>query len=163
MGNKEFTSWDSLFKYLEEQVEVNINKIGEEIKSVLRNNVRVLWYERPFTPQYYSRTYELIDSISLKRAKKTALGTYECEIYFDTDKINPYPSENGEWSKHQSITDDEDVSEFIPLWVEEGENSPLFSYEGVYPVRETKDFLEEDKYLKNRMKELLEDKGFICV
>jgi hypothetical protein len=77
MGNKEFTSWDSLFKYLEEQVEVNINKIGEEIKSVLRNNVRVLWYERPFTPQYYSRTYELIDSISLKRAKKTALGTYE--------------------------------------------------------------------------------------
>jgi hypothetical protein len=163
MGNKQFTTWDSLFKYLEEQVEVNIQKIGEEIKGVLRNNVRLLWYERDFTPQYYTRTYELIDSITCRKAKKTAIGTYEVEIYFDTDKINPYPSENGEWSKHESITDGSNVSQYIPQYIEEGQNSSIYSYEGVHPVRETVDWEKDDRYLKNRMKELLEDKGFICI
>lgn len=158
-----FTNLSDLFKYIEKEIPINLEKIGEEVKSVLRNNVRLLWYGRSFTPTHYTRTMEYIDSISLKKAKKVG-DSWQVEIYFDTDKINPYPAENGEWSKHESITNGEDMSAAIPYFIEFGNNpngkNPIYEYEGVRPVGETIDWIKEDNYLRNRMIELLEMKGY---
>lgn len=160
---KEFRTIEEALQYLEASIVLNLEKIGEEIKSVLRQHVWVLWYNRPYTPTHYTRTLELIDCLTVTKAKKIA-GGYEVMIYFDTDKINPYPPANpGEWTRHQSITDGQDVSEFIPLWIEEGQNSPLFSYSGVHPVQETIDWEKEDQYVFTRMKELLGRQGFKCL
>ena len=159
MAGKEFKSISAALAYLETHVVISLERIGEELKGVLRNNVRLLWYERDYTPTHYTRTYELIDSITVSKAKKVGNG-YEVMIYFDTDKINPYPASDGEWSKHQSITTGTDVSVYIPLWADQGQNSPLFSYEGVGFMKETIDWIKEDEYLKNRMIELLVMKGF---
>jgi hypothetical protein len=160
---KSFTNMDDLLKYLESNIPIDLEKIGEEIKGVLRFNVQQLWYNRPFTPTHYTRTFELIDSITCSKAKKVGNGEYQVQIYFDTDKINPYPSENGEWSKHESITTGTNIAPYLPLWIEEGQNSPLFSYDGVHPVETTIDWVIEDQYLKNRMIELLEKRGFKCM
>lgn len=150
-------------KHLESQMVLNLAKIGEEVKGWLRNNVHLLWYNRPFTPQNYDRTFELIECLSVRPVKKTGNGQYQVEIYFDTDKMNTYPAENGQWSKHESITTGTDVRLFIPLWIEEGQNSPLYSFDGVHPVETTISEVEQDHYIKNRMMELLRDKGYKCV
>lgn len=160
---KQFSNWTDLMKHLESQMVVNLEKIGEEIKSVLRHNVKTLWYDRPFTPTHYSRTFELIDSITCSKAKQIGNGAYQVQIYFDTDKINPYPASDGEWSKHESITTGTNVNVYIPIWANEGQDSPLFSYEGVHFVEATIDWEKEDKYLMNRMKELLEKQGWKCL
>jgi ABC-type molybdate transport system substrate-binding protein len=160
----EFKDLKSLNVYIEKTYLIQaLNKIGEEIKGWLRNNVRLLWYERSYTSTAYSRTYELIDSISVRQAKKMPDGYYQVEIYFDTDLMNTYPASDGEWSKHESITTGTDVRLMIPAFVEWGQNSPLFSYEGVHPVQTTYEEIRDDNYLVTRMKELLGNAGFKCV
>ena len=159
---KTFKTIDAALKYIELQIPINLEKIGEELRDVLRNNVRLLWYGRGYTPTHYTRTYELIDSLSVTKAKKVG-NAWEVMIYFDTDKIHPYPAENGEWSKHQSITNGQNVAEWIPYWTNFGQDSPLFSYDGVGFLEETLRWESDDKYVRNRMKELLEDKGFTCI
>lgn len=146
-------------KYVESNVVVDLEAIGEKIKNILRENVKKLWYERNYTPTHYTRTFELIDSITVSQARKINKG-YEVVIYFDPDKINPYPAENGEWSKHESITTGTNIAPYLPLWIEEGQNSPLFSYEGVHPVKTTKEYLRQNQYIIREMAKLLEAKGF---
>jgi hypothetical protein len=158
-----FNNPDSLMKHLESQMVNNLQKIGDEVKSWLRNNVRLLWYERDFTPQAYTRTMELIECISVRPVKKTGNGQYQVEIFFDTDKMNTYPASDGEWSKHESITTGTDVRLMIPSFIEWGQDSPLFSYAGVHPVEITISEIEQDKYIITRMRELLESKGYKCV
>lgn len=160
----EFKSLKELNDYIEKQYLVQfLEKIGNEIKGWLKNNVRLLWYERDFTPTHYTRTMELIECISVRPVKKNADGSYQTEVFFDTDKMHTYPASDGEWSKHESITSGTDVRLMIPAFVEFGENSPLFSYEGVHPVETTKEEIISDGYIINRMKELLESKGIKCI
>jgi hypothetical protein len=51
----------------------------------------------------------------------------------------------------------------IPYWTYYGQDSPLFSYEGVGFLEETIDWVKEENYLKMRMIELLGKKGFKCM
>ncbi|MDD4779013.1 MAG: hypothetical protein PHT02_00220 [Tissierellia bacterium] len=168
MSNKGFVNLDKIInkfmKQIEESVIVDLNKIGEEVKGVLRNNVRVLWYERNgmnWEPQDYERTYQLIDSITCKKVIKIG-NKYQVEIFFDTDKIQPmYGTDDKHWTRHMSVVNYSDVSEAIPLWIEEGNNnSRIYSYEGVHPVQETKEWIKNDNYIKERLKELLEMQGY---
>lgn len=160
----DFKNLKDLNNYIEKQYMVQfLNKIGDEIKGWLKNNVRLLWYERDFNPTHYTRTMELLECISVRQAKKMPDGFYQVEIYFDTDKMNNYPPENGEWSKHESITTGTDIRLMLPLWIEEGQNSPLFSYEGVRPVETTRSEIIDDNHIINRMRELLEYKGIKCL
>ena len=164
MASKVFSDFNSLIKHLENNILIDVQKIGEEVKTVLKNNVRVLWYERNgtgWTPQDYERSFQLINSITCKKAIKVG-NKYQVEIYFDTDKIQPmYGTDDKPWTRHMSITDFEDVSEAIPLWIEEGNNnSPIYSYEGVHPVQTTIDNLKSDNYIKERLRELLKTQGY---
>ena len=86
MANKTFKNWDELLKYCENNIVISLETIGEEVKKILRNNVQKLWYERNYEPTHYTRTYELIDSITVSKARKIDNG-YEVVVYFDTDKI----------------------------------------------------------------------------
>lgn len=160
---KTFDNLGALLKDIGENILTsNLEIIGEEIKQKLRDNVDKLWYST-FTPYQYERTFEYINSISVSKAKRIENG-YEVVIFFDTDKINPYPPPApGKWSKHQSITNAQDVSEMIPIWIEEGQNSPIYSYAGAEPVGVTKEQLEEEKFLQKRMMELLIAQGYKCL
>jgi len=155
----EFKDLNSLLKYIELNIPINLNKIGEEVKSILRENVEKLWYGRSYTPTQYARTMEYINSIQYSKAKKVGSG-YQVEIYFASDLILPHPSNNGEWGQHESVYG-EDVSAAIPYYIEYGNNSPLFNYEGVRPVGVTRDWLNDTDYIKKRMRELLSNYGYI--
>jgi len=155
-----FDNLSDLFAFLEENIPINLEIIGEEVKQILRDNVQQLWYGRPYTPTHYTRTMEYINSLQCSKVKKVG-NAYEVEVYFAIDLIFPHPAENREWSKHESIIDGEDVSAVIPYYIEYGNNSSLFKYEGVHPMEITTNWLEETNYLKNRMLELLKTHGFI--
>lgn len=53
---KYFKDLNSLFDYTEKSIPVTLEQVGEQIKQILRKNVKELWYDRPFTPNYYTRT-----------------------------------------------------------------------------------------------------------
>jgi hypothetical protein len=164
MASSIFSDFNSLMRHLENNILLDVQKVGEEVKGVLRNNVRVLWYERNgmnWSPQDYERSWQLINSITCKQAIKKG-NKYQVEIFFDTDKILPtYGTDDKPWTRHMSVVDYSDVSEAIPLWIEEGNNnSSIYSYEGVYPVKTTVDDLKDDNYIKERLKELLEMQGY---
>jgi hypothetical protein len=164
MASKVFSDYNALIKHLENNILSDIQKIGEEVKGILRNNVRVLWYERNgmnWSPQDYERSFQLIESITCRKAIKTG-NKYEVEIFFDTNKIIPmYGTDDKPWTRHMSVVDYTDVSEAIPLWIEEGNNnSSIYSYDGVHPVQTTKQDLKDDNYIKERLKELLEMQGY---
>lgn len=155
----EFKDMNSLLKYIELNLPINLEKIGEEVKNVLRENVENLWYGRNYTPTHYTRTMEYIDSIQCSKARKIG-GGYQIEIYFASDLILPHSPNGGEWGQHESVYG-EDVSSAIPYYIEYGNNSPLFSYDGVRPVGVTKDWLNDTDYVKKRMRELLSKYGYI--
>ncbi len=168
MANKTFKSISEALAYLETNVVFSLEQIGEEIKGVLRQHLMVDWYSA-FTPTRYERTYQLIDSLSVKKAVKVGKG-YQVEIFFDPDKITPIPaSQPGYFPAHMNITNGASsyngmsYGELLPYWVEEGQHSSIRPYEGVHMVQNTKDWVCEDHYLKNRMIELLEMKGFQCI
>lgn len=154
-------SFKQLEQVLLQKIALSVEEIGKQIKEMLRKNVQELWYERSYTPTHYTRTFELIDSITVTEAKRVPDG-YQVVIYFDTDKIHPYPpAKPREWPRHQSVTDGADVSFYIPWWVEFGQKSPLFSYEGVHAMEKTKEEVIDDEWIKQRIKEVLGVRGFI--
>jgi len=162
MASKVFSDFNSLMKHLENNILLDIQKIGEEVKNVLRNNVRVLFYERNgmnWTPENYTRTYELIDSITVSPVNKIG-NKYKLSVYFDDNKIHPYKV-SGEWSAHESVVTEENISKNLPFYMEYGNQSSLYSYEPDSPPVETtiKD-LKDDNYIKTRLKELLEMQGY---
>ena len=158
---KTFNTIEELMIYLQNQIPVSLEAIGEEVKKILRDNIQTLWYDRPYTPTHYTRTMEYINSILCSKATKIANGQYKVEIYFATDLIQPYISNNGEWNQHASIYD-EDVSAQIPYYIEEGNNSPIYLYKGVHPVKITKEWIEDTDFVRKRMVEFLGKYGFDC-
>jgi hypothetical protein len=162
MASKVFDNYNLLVKYLENNILLDMQKIGEEVKNVLRNNVRVLFYERNgmnWTPEDYTRTYELIDSLTVTPVKKIG-NKYEVSVYFDDSKINPYKVA-GEWSAHESVVTGADISQNLPFYMEYGNQSPLYSYKPTSPpVETTIQELKDDNYIKERLKELLEMQGY---
>jgi hypothetical protein len=162
MANQLFRDLNSLYKHLENSILLDVQKIGEEVKNVLRNNVRVLFYERNgmnWTPEDYTRTYELIDSISVSPIKKIG-NKYEVSVYFDDEKIHPYKVA-GEWSAHESVVTGENISQNLPFYMEYGNQSSLYSYSpDSPPVQTTIEDLKSDDYIKERLKELLKMQGY---
>lgn len=156
---RDFKDFKSLFAYIEATLPINLEIIGEEVKNILKDNIENLWYGRSYTPTSYTRTMEYLNSVQCSKARKVG-GGYEIEIYFATDLILPHSYDNGEWPQHQSITDGEDVSAAIPSYIEYGNNSSLFSYEGVRPVGVTKDWLNDTDYVNKRIISLLGSYGF---
>lgn len=157
---KQFKNLDEVWSYIEKNIVINLEQIGKEVRDLLYKNVDTLWYGRGYTPTHYTRTRQLIDSITVSKARKTTDG-YEVLIYFDSDKIEPLsPGNPGEWTRHKSIVTDTPSAVYLPLWIEKGQNSPLFSYEGVHAVEKTKQEIISDDLIKKRIMSLLGMKGF---
>lgn len=169
MANKTFTSISELLNYIESNMVINLEKIGEEVKSYLRTTILTDWY-RDHQPTYYERSNMLIDSLTVTKAKKIGNG-YEVKIFFDPDKITPTPpGQEGWFPGHSNITDGASsyngmsYGELLPIWIEQGQNSSINPFSGIGMVEKTKnDLLRGDRYLLERMKELLELKGFKIV
>lgn len=162
---KEFSNWNDLLKYLDKQVEINLEKIGKEIADVLKHYVNENWY-KDHQPEYYDRTMDILNSISVTKAKPIKNG-YEVKIYFDESKIRMIEYD-GLFNAHMSINGDASYSswsipQWVVYWMNYGQNSPIYSYDGVNFLEDTIEWTQDDNYHINRMKELLEVKGFKCI
>lgn len=144
---------------LHKQIIEILNKVGNEVKGVLKNELKKRWYNN-FEPQQYERTFQLLNSISLSPLKVTS-NIYEVKVYYDTSKIVPMDgTAENPWSRHQSIVTGAPSNEMLPEWIENGQHSSIFSFIGVHPVEGTYEWLKDDNYILNRFKELLRDRGF---
>jgi hypothetical protein len=162
MANKNFDTLSSIYKYLESEVIINTSKIAKEIADVLKNYVRLNWYN-DHSPSQYQRTMDILNSISITDVKKNRNG-YSVKIFFDDSKINMIEYD-GLFNAHMGIYGETSyqgmsLPQWVVYWMNYGQNSPIYSYEGVGFLEDVIEWNKDDKYHINRMQELLENKGF---
>jgi hypothetical protein len=163
-----FNNLNELNTYLGKIVEQEIVKFAEEVKKALQQELKAKFYGRAGYHQnssgtdWYTRTWELVDCITCSLVKKNG-NEYSIRVYYDTDRMNTYNAQDGEWSKHQSITDSQDVRYMLPFWIEEGQDSPLYSWGGFHIVKDLTDRLIDDRALLLHFAHKFEQKGFKCI
>lgn len=164
---KQVKTYSELFRELEKLIPSSLEQIGKDIKEVLRFNLLTHWY-KTYTPSFYDRTYMLLESLTVSKAKKVGKN-YEVKIYFDPEKIIPVPTEKeGYFPAHMNITPDGaseyngmTYGELLPIWIEEGQHSKIHSYLGIHMVRDTVEWAKQDNYIKNTMITILQSKGYM--
>lgn len=158
-------TWSGLMKALEKETEKAVEYAGDQIKKILHDNVQHLWYNARGDAYQYSRTYEVINSITLETLKQ-GKGGYTARIYFDENKISPRISENGGFNSHMSLNGDtswggRSLASLVVEFMELGQNSPVYSYDGAHFVEATYETAKEDAvYL---IEESLNRAGFATV
>lgn len=123
---------------------------AENVKKTLKNNLSSLWYNTS-NPQEYIRTYDIIKSISVSEIKKNGKTSYEAKVFFDDNLIMQIPSLGGDWSSHMGMPTIGNsksgaveygglsISQWVPIWLDQGQNSSIYSYDGVEYVKATMD------------------------
>jgi len=168
---KKFDNWNDLFKHLEQTVELNLPTVAQKIANILKMYVRENWYDK-YEPLYYERTMDVLNSITVDKIKKNG-NILEVEIYFDKNKIEqkestfPLPEGYIRFHHHMSIDGSTtygnmSIAEWVVYWMNYGQHSPLYSYDGVHFIEKTIEWTERDKYHIKKLKELLEQNGFRC-
>lgn len=159
-----------MLQHLEKHVKFSLEEVAKIVEEEIKDYVMKNLYNE-YTPTHYTRTYDYINSLTVKKARKEGNG-YAVEIFFDTDKIYPRPPDGdgkgglGRWSRHSSITSyngggsGDDMSDMIPLWIEEGVSGSLYDRDGIYTMENTKKIMEQTKYHLHAIKAILEKKGF---
>lgn len=113
-----------------ESINGKLMKYCEKIvQKYLQENVYQAYFPKGEHP--YDRTMELMNCVTVGNI---TVGTkyIRFDIYMDTEKIQPYvTSDNMMWNQHASVTG-EDVSDFIPLWIEEGTRGSLWDRDGAH-------------------------------
>ncbi|MCY8228696.1 hypothetical protein MOC30_13995 [Bacillus spizizenii] len=109
----------------------------------------------------YDRTFELLNSVTVGNVKMGNKFVY-FDIFMDTEKIGSYVKEgNAEWNQHASV-EGMDVSEYIPLWTEEGTDGSLWDREGAHYMEQSWIELDSGK-LAHEFANRLRQKGWNVV
>lgn len=86
----------------------------------------------------YDRTYDLLDAVTVANINVgTKYVTFE--VFMDSSKINPQirsSFDSNAWNAHADVTQI-DVSEYIPLWIEEGTSGSLWDRDGAHYMEST--------------------------
>ncbi len=160
MTLKVFKDLNEYYKYLEFKTIAVLEEIGNETLDELKLKLKSRLYD--FAPKMYIRTGELMESLTCTKVFKDN-GFLCIKIFYDTDKIISYSSLSnlqGEWTygsvwgQHTDIYGN-DVSNYIPLWIEEGtsaNNGNFFPRKGVNSIS------EEVEWLRNNFTKLFKEK-----
>lgn len=154
--------------YLGKIIEQEIRNFAEQVKKALQQELKAKFYGRAGFHQnsdgtdWYTRTWELLECISVRPIRKNG-NEYITEVFYDTDKMNTYPSDGHEWSKHESIVTQTDSRLMLPFWIEYGQDSPLYSWEGFNIVGDLTERLIDDKALLLHFEKELRKRGFQTV
>lgn len=160
-----FNTWSQIENHVLIIMQKEIMKFAEEVKLKLQDELKTKFYGRAgydadsSGTDYYTRTWELLECISVRPLKRVG-NEITTEVFYDTDKMNTYPSDGHEWSKHESITTGTDVRLMIPFWIEFSQNSPLYSWEGFHIVGNVTEELISSRALLKHFSSALRLKGF---
>ena len=164
---KTFSNWKDLEKYLKSIIEQELQKLGEEIKKALKQELKAKFYGRAGYHQnqdstdWYDRTWQLLECITLSPTNING-NEYSVRVYYDTNKMTTFVTED-KWSTHQSIIDGRDFREALPEVIEFGNPSPLYGWKGFNIVGDLTDRLIDDKVVLQWFVSALEKRGFKCV
>lgn len=134
------------------------NKISEICMRVVKDYLLKNVYHS-YIPQgdySYDRTYELMDSVSVGNFKLGyKYATFE--IFMDTSKINPYETSGTDWNQHADV-DGDDMSEYIPMWIEEGTEGGLWERKGAHYMQDS--FVQLSNELPSMLERALKNEGW---
>lgn len=154
MPNFLFSNYTQIEKYMEKLIKETLDEISDIVKQKLYDLVEDRLYDA-YSPSNYERTKELINAISKTQVAKT-YGSHVVEIFYDTKKIFPYITGEGNWNKHADWYGN-DVSDLIPLFVEYGTVGSLWDRDGIFAIRDTQAWISKEY---NRLfRETLKYKG----
>lgn len=116
------------------------NKIIEICIEVARKNIQEKVYDA-YIPQgenAYDRTFDLLSAVTVANIN-VGVKYVTFEIFMDSEKINPHVRnsyDGNQWNAHASV-EGIDVSEYIPLWIEEGTEGSLWDRDGAHYMEAT--------------------------
>lgn len=99
-----------------------LNKIKQKCYELVRNLLMDTVYSN--TNYEYERTMDLYNSVTVNTIRDGSTHV-SFEVFIDSSKIDANPVEDSKWNQHMSM-DGEDVSEELPVWIEEGFDSPYY-------------------------------------
>lgn len=147
MSKFRFKTVSSLQGHLKHSIMESIQtKVTDICIKVAQENIWKNVYEKyEPDPNHYDRTFELLNSVTVGNLSiGTKYATFE--IYMDTDKIEPHirtgrqvnaeGDKYGGWNSHADVFD-LDMSEYIPMWIEEGTSGGLHPREGAHYMEAT--------------------------
>jgi len=143
---KKFKTVSSLHAHLVDTITKAITeKIFNICANVVRKNIEDKVYKAyvPHGDFPYQRTFELLNSVSVGNLK-IRNKSVSFDVYMDTSKIHPYPQKIGGrgWNAHADVYFN-DVSDFIPLWIEEGTEGSLWDRSGAHYMESSKYEIED--------------------
>lgn len=146
MATYNFSNSNQLKRYMDKVIREGLEYCAWRAERMLRKLLEERLYDF-YDPKMYERTYELLNSITHSEVIPVGNGVYYVEIYYDTDKIRSYPRKsNGltyKWGQHTSFSG-EDVSDWIPLWIEKGTINEKYSHEGTHSMEDTKKWISKE-------------------
>lgn len=140
-----------LEKYIKLTLEQALKEVARDTAEFLSQTVQADIYRKPES-DYYARTYEFLKSITQSNVKRVG-NNMEIEVYFDPDKINPYPVRDYKpdmFNAHMSLDGEtsyggKSIGEWLVGWLEEGYSG------GVRPpqpplhfIQDTREWLNEE-------------------
>jgi len=130
---------DSLQKQLKHDLLASLeNKIADICQKVVEKQI----WDRVYNggnyigdgEDPYQHTMLLLNSVTVGDIK-IGYKYMTFDIFMDSEKIDSFVRkgvhDSNEWNAHASV-DSEDVSEYIPLWIEEGTEGSLHDKEGAH-------------------------------
>lgn len=102
-----------------------------------RKNIQEKVYDAyiPSGENSYDRTYELLDAVTISNIQ-VGYKYVTFEIIMDSGKLNSNVKGDNQWNQHASVYP-MDVTEYIPLWIEEGTTGSLWDREGAHYMEAT--------------------------
>ncbi len=154
---------ERMVKYIEKQTQDALRLVSLEVEKMMKEYVIEKLYNS-YTPYDYQRSYNYLNSLTVKRVYKNTSGELETEIYFDPDKIYSIEIHDSYWNQHMSVDGDTSwkgvpINELIPVFMEKGVKDSKWDRSGIKVVDNILKQLDGDKKFKKMMMNELRRKG----
>lgn len=153
-----------LVDYIEKQTQDSLRLVALEVETMMKNYIIDKLYNS-YTPKDYARSYNYLNSLTVRKVYKNDKGELETEIFFDPNKIYSREIHDRYWNQHMSLDGSTTwngvpISELLPVWMEKGVSGSRWDREGIYVVDNILKKLDNDKQFKKMMERELRKKGF---
>lgn len=151
-------------QYLEKQAQDSLRLVSFEVEKMMKDYVIKALYNS-YSPNEYLRSYNYLNSLTVKKVYKNSSGGLETEIFFDPNKIYSREVEDSYWNQHMSVNGDsmwdgKPISEWIPIFMEHGVSGSKWDRSGIEVVDNILKELNSNGNYKKMMMNQLKKKGF---
>lgn len=161
---KSTTDLKRVLQHLEKQTQDALRLVSLEVEKMMKEYVIKALYNS-YSPKDYLRSYNYLNSLTVKRVYKNSAGGLETEIFFDPNKIYSREVEDSYWNQHMSVSGDsmwngKPISKWIPVFMEHGVSGSKWDRDGIEVVDTILKELNNNSKYKNMMMSQLKKKGF---